>query len=279
LAHPPGLSLAEPSQVAGVELVQMESGPRTQTISFSWRPELRFYEHQFELLRQLDDRGALRAFRVGDSQVEGRLFSTVDEIAVGRAGMSFELVSPKSDIDQAWDCVALVLDLLEPQIESVMAWSQYVEEVDLPFEEAIARGQERLASVVEVPGASVTDWAVLLDLQLSEPWPSAGQVEYGIVRAHEVPRRLARAVGRVQLEQPRPQPQLRTSPEDFADISLFVDGWVTGEPSEAEQLSLALARQFWEAAQSELGNVVERLKATLVGTDQLTGNQKGGGSA
>jgi hypothetical protein len=124
------------------------SAPWTQTISLSWRPELRYYEERIAILRQLEDRGDLRAFRVRDEAIDARLFDRDHQLSVRQDGLTLQLLRPSADPEQAWSAVALAVAAIRPSKPTkIMVGLQHLEAIPLAFEDAVRHGREHLTSV------------------------------------------------------------------------------------------------------------------------------------
>ena len=149
--------------------------PTTQIIRLSWRPELRFYERRIAVLRELDDRGLLRAFRVGNNHVETQLTAGSNQLRFSQGGLNLLLVGEVDSHAAAWDAMQLVVDQIQPKrYGEAQGEFQFVLPLDLDFEQAIERGYSRLFTGLS--GGSWWDWALLADLRLPGPPPAGGQV-------------------------------------------------------------------------------------------------------
>jgi hypothetical protein len=261
------IDVSKPNAGPGYErVVQVESAsvtePWTQSIELHWGPELRFYEERVALLRALEDRGSLHAFRVGESFVDARLFDDQCMLSVQQDRMELQMLAPSVDEEKAWDTVALVLACIQPSHPHlVVASFQHLVPLPLDFDEAVSRGQERILQPYTPPGdITLGDWAVLSDIHVDGDPERFGTVEFGIVRAHEVPRRLSRFAGRVGGRR-------RVGPEHwdathFEDVSLFADSWWRREVSEPTNLR-ASARAYSSDCRRRSSILVEDLHTRL----------------
>lgn len=244
--------------------------PRTQSVSLRWRPELRFYEKRVEILRLLEQAGHLRAFRVGENFIEGRLFSSRHRLTVTHTSLTVGVLTEDANLDQIWDAVSLAFDMLSPdrgvQVSTVF---QHVAPIDLSFDEAVNNAYGDVVGQTALPGIRLGDWAVLADVRLSDEPEASGLTEFGIVTAKEVPRRLGRSAGRATSGQAPSADQDLWDPEDFAPVSLFADS--TLHKALAADNFLEAASAFWRSSSREVGSFVADLH------QRVSGQAKGGG--
>lgn len=239
--------------------------PWTQTLHLIWRPELRFYEQRIALLKKFEEQGALRAFRVEESFVDAQLFASRDRITVKKDGLDLQLYSPQADPDRALEALNVALDEVGPAYpRSISASFQYIVDLDLDFEEAIKRGRERVLG--PLPGKiQHQDWAVMTDFVL-EDVDASGTVEFGVIKSEEAPIRLARLAGRAG--EKRNQGLSRWRKEEFPDVAVFCDGTIDGSFESQPESLMASAAEFWGAARSAQGSLVEGL-CTMLTSDDL----------
>jgi hypothetical protein len=231
-----------------------------------WRPELRFYERRVAILREFEDRGELRAFRVGDDFVDARLSDRGDQLTVRQDGLTLQLLAPDADATRAWQAAAVAISAVEPsRTRRMVATFQHVVDLELAFADAVSLGYARLVAGLgdRIGDTHVADWALMADLRPgegdSEP---SGQVEFGIVRDAEVPYRLARRAGRVGREAPRTSHEL-WSPSDFPNVALFADSMWTIEGSDAPDDVMQEALAFWDATRTRASTLVDDLISRL----------------
>ncbi len=237
----------------------------TQSLSLRWRPELRFYEKRVEILRTFEEQGFLRAFRVRESTIDARLFSSRDSLSVRQDGLDLHLRRPDSDLERALEAVEISLSAVSPsQPRSCSGFFQFLSPVDMEFENAVSRAFGAALGRLGTESIELSDWAFLIDLSAKDG--GAGQMEFGIVLAEEVPERLSAAVGRIQRESP-PPPYVG-EPEEFAPVSLFSDFWISRDGAgEAATLSEDVP-SFWETARNEADILVSTLEKALFGDDR-----------
>ncbi len=237
--------------------------PYTQSIELTWRPELRFYERRVSILQSFDDRGMLRAFRFQENFVEARLFESRDLLRVGQGGLELQLSAPSADPGRAWSAVELALSSIEPkQPRNVVASFQHLAPLDLPFGVAIERAYGSILCPLDTPGIHFGDWAVLVDFDMPGHPAASGQVEFGIIRAHEAEERLTRSVSRTGFQ----RRQASDDWDGFADVSLFSDGKITIAADPAVNLAEE-APKFWRAAREEMGTLVAALQSKISDAD------------
>jgi hypothetical protein len=236
----------------------------TQSLSIRWRPELRFYEQRVAILRSLEERGELRAFRVQENFVDARLFESRVRLSVRQDGLDLYLDRPDADVARAWEAVEIGLSIVKPdRPRFVRASFQHLAPLDMRFEDAVRRAYGGVLGRLGTESIEFGDWALLVDLSMKNG--SSGQIEFGIVRGDEVPDRLARIAGRIG---PRQQPVSRLpEPSDFADVSLFTDLRVEGNLAPREEFGTE-AQSFWQTARTEADTLVAALETALVGDDR-----------
>lgn len=235
-----------------------------QSISLWWRPELRFYEERIDILRSLEERGYLRAFRVQENFIDARLFDSRDRLSVRQDGLELHLDRPDADVDRAWEAVEIGLSAVEPrQPRTVVATFQHLTGLDMGFEEAVARAYGSVFGTLGTDSIKLGDWAVLVDVSMNGG--ASGQIEFGIVRADEVPDRLSRAAGRIGSRQAEPRDV--PGPEAFEDVSMFADFWLSDSLVPGEGFG-SEAQRFWHTARSEAGKLVTTLGKTLIGDER-----------
>lgn len=239
--------------------------PWTQSLHLNWRPELRFYEKQIALLKQFEELGILRAFRVEDGSIDAQLFQSRDRLTIKKDGADLQLFSPEADPDRAFEALSVALEAVKPAYpRSISVSLQYIIKLDLNFDEAVGRGRERVLS--PLPGTlQHRDWAILSDVVLPES-DAKGTVEFGIIRSHEAPNRLARLAGRAGAQQS--QTLSRWEQEDFPEVAVFCDGALHGSLEGTAGSISVPASEFWNAARLAQGSLAEGLCATLT-TDDL----------
>jgi hypothetical protein len=251
--------------------------PWTQSITIGWRPELRFFEERYSLLRAFDDSGDLRAFRVGNDRIDARLFEPVQELAVRQDGLELHSFDPGADATKAWEAVRRTVGRLSvTRFSDASVGLQHVLELPgVTFEDVVASAYERLFTPLGTDDVRFDDWAFNADVVVTGPPESRGVTEFGIIRRDEAPRRLARQVGR-QVQHARPVP-VRWSEDDFKDVSLFADTNLILTSVEASQGETALERvqRFWETSREHVGALTLELASELVDTDVDKGGMTG----
>jgi hypothetical protein len=239
--------------------------PWTQSLHLTWRPELRFYERQVALLKRFEEQGILRAFRVEEGSIDAQLFQSRDRLTIKKDGADLQLFSQEADPGPALESLRIALEEVEPVYPRMISASfQYIIKLDLSFDQAVERGRERVLS--PLPGTlQHQDWAILSDVALPE-LDASGTVEFGIIRRHEAPNRLARIAGRAGAQQRQALP--RWEDEEFPEVAVFCDGALHGSLEGASDPLASFASQFWDAARSAQGSLAEGL-CTILMTDDV----------
>jgi hypothetical protein len=250
------------------------AGPTTQSFRLRWLPEPeRFNDQRTPILRTWEDLagGPLELFSVGAQSVDGRL-SEFCWVSAADSGITLNLLEDADETPAAADrAIRTAVAALAPlRFSHVRTSYQHV--VGLPFqdvEQAIDSGQEKLFRDLSTDDVRMGDWALLADFAIPGPPESAGQVEFGIVRADEVPFRLNRLGGRGPGMQHFAQ--LEWDPAAFKEVSLFADSNVrTDAPDGRETEFLDEALGFWSSSRSQMTRLVEDLRLKMID------NQDGG---
>lgn len=239
--------------------------PYTQSMNLIWRPELRFYERRVSILESFEAEGMLRAFRVQENFINARLFDSRDLLTLRQNGLELQLETPDSDPERAWVAVEMALSSLQPtQPRLLGATFQHVAPLDVPFDVAIGHSFGRILGAFGAAGIKFVDWALLVDMEKSEEWSGSGQIEFGIVRAKEVPDRLARRAGRTG--DARDVADAWTV-DRFAEVSIFSDCTLGALADPSEDLA-SQAGRFWARARKETGTVVQRIQELISDADR-----------
>ncbi|MEX2447623.1 MAG: hypothetical protein WD404_02635 [Solirubrobacterales bacterium] len=240
------------------------SVPWTQSLHLYWRPELRFYAKQADLLKQYEEQGVLRAFRIEEGFVDAQLFESRDRLTIKKDGVDLRLLSPRADPDRALEALDIAVKEVGPAFpRAVSASFQHIIEIDVDLDEAIKRGYGRILG--DLPGRfNFGDWAVLTDVVV-EGLDASGTIEFGIIRSDEAPMRLARLAGRAG--EARQQSLARWQEEDFPDVAVFCDGVISGSLDSKTEGLAASATEFWNAARSAQESLADGLCAMLTADD------------
>jgi len=236
--------------------------PWTQGIEVAWRPELRYYEARIAILRDLEDAGDLAAFMVRDDAVYARLFDGDVELSVRQNGLNLALHQPTGDFEESWKVASAVLGRIKPSEPlGVTVRFQHVETVEMEFREAIEASSRALLIPSYVGVARLKDWAMLMDVEVVEGVDTT--LEFGIVRAAELPARLARMLGRISHEHRAAQSTWLGI--EFPDVALFIDSaWVSKESSGEITDDLAGATLgLWAAARTEADMLAEAMSSAI----------------
>jgi hypothetical protein len=240
--------------------------PTTQSIRLRWRPELRFYEQRIKILRDLEEQDLLQAFRVTEETVDAELPNWC-WLSIAQSGLTLDWLTETDDTSTAWTLVQDIVGKIKPrQFSHARTSYQHVIGLPLSFDEALARSREQLYSAWGTEEVTLTDWALLADLEAAGPPPSKGQVEFGITRSDELPARLNR-VSR------RGPGMMQTShrewkPEEFKDVSLYADSDFNCPATEGDlDAFLERAEAFWDSSRSQIGRFLAELGTKLASDD------------
>jgi hypothetical protein len=260
---PPTLHPLSPRPTAarhGARVTRPVLPPWTQSVSLHWRPELRFYEERIRILRELEDKRELRAFRVAEGSIDARIRDDDHLLSVHQSGLSIQLLRPNADIDRAWAALTTVVETIRPaSLRRTTVAFQYVSELKVDMPTAISNSIDHLFSVPTVEGVSYRDWAVLMDITRSDG--SEGQMEFGIVEDHEVPARLSRHVGRINVSGGNVAPD-HWKEDEFPAVAVFADSYLQSQIPTMEG-ALIHVREFMDTARRDAGKVVESISNRL----------------
>lgn len=238
--------------------------PTTQTIRLRWLPVLRFYEERIPILRGLEERDLLNAFRVSDETVEAELPGW-RWLSVAQSGITLDVLTETADALESWSFIDEVVKLIGPlRFTHARISYQHVLALPFPFEEAVGLARERLYRGLGTPEVEVGDWALLADLSASGPPASAGQAEIGVIHRREVDMRLKRSGGRGPGMQHLSN---RTwDSDDFKEASLFADSnLVLQAEGELGDAFLQDAHAFWGASCKQMTRLMEDFRSKLIG--------------
>jgi hypothetical protein len=165
--------------------------PWTQRFRIDWRPEVRFLETRVELLRQLENKGQLKSFKIDETEITARL-AAYAEMTIAVNHLELRVLSPLQPVEVCLDAAKTAVELIRPaSIRGRGANIAYVSEITGDYDEL--RRTIGLHLFRWWP-AVLTDWALLVD--------GAGQngatyqCEFGVVAATEIADRLSRRSGR-----------------------------------------------------------------------------------
>jgi hypothetical protein len=217
----------------------------------NWRPALSFYEKRTEILRCLDDKKVLRAFRLAADHIDARLTRPGQELRVRQSGLALELLGQDADADLAWPCVVAALERIEPENTTVNARYQHIIPLELPFKEAVAIARDRF---IKLPSLPVSDLALVLNLE------QGCMIEFGIVGPGEAIPRLTRTVGQMR---PADVPHFAGFWEhsDIPDVALYADSLWPGLPAAGENYDGV--REAWSQTRDRASEVVDSLYAEI----------------
>lgn len=235
----------------------------TQSFRLRWRPELGFYDLRTSMLRGVEERGLLQAFRLDDESVNAQL-TDWRWLSITPSGITVDVLDETSEMSETW---AVIEEALAPfgglHYTHARVSYQHVLELPLSFADAIALGYQHLFHDLGTDDVTLGDWALLTDVFVAGPPASAGMIEFGVVRPHEMPDRLGRLIGR-----PPGMPHIGQRPWEevfFKDVSLFADSDLAS-PAEIgnETAFLDQACSFWNASRDQMTRLVDELRRKLM---------------
>jgi hypothetical protein len=211
----------------------------TQRTRVSWKQNVSYFEHRYEVLRTLEDAGLLRRFQSKGDRISMRLGGAHQIMSFGPGGFSMADLNPSLDEGVTRAAAEVVCSALKPELVGRPSFGiQSLVPIAMPYDDARRTAGEAL--LPDLP-SEVRDFALLLDGTSEQP-PGEYRLEIGILEAAEAPERLSRAVGRITTRDDETPPFL-WQPSELPDVALFCDIEFEAEPLQ--------------------GNVVESLFATL----------------
>jgi hypothetical protein len=185
----------------------------TQRLSISWRQNIGFFEHRYDVLRNIERKGLLRRFLDSHNQIVVRLQGPHQLVTFRSEGMDLSMLRPDADIDVMRAAADAVCDALEPVPQGFPVFRfQWLVPCASSYEDARHLAADAFVGVHQP--ARMTDFALLLDGKCKEPFDD-WHLEFGVVDAAEAPRRLARGTDDAQPELWRP--------EDLPPVAIFCD--------------------------------------------------------
>jgi hypothetical protein len=235
----------------------VQSAPWTQTLSLRWRPAVTFYATRIDILGEFDAKKALRAFRVGDDQIDARVLGG-HELSVRHNGLTLEIFGQDADLDPVWDLLTIAVEKVEPgHFVRPTTQFQFIQPLDLEYEEAIALASASF--LVPLGAEEIVDWALVVNLPGGPGTRAANlgpSVEFGVIRAEEARPRLTRSIGRTASVSTSALPGLQWQDAEFPPVGLFAD---TVWPEVAELTELAEVRAYMDSTRERACTFVGQL--------------------
>ncbi|HXQ00894.1 MAG TPA: hypothetical protein VN845_12635 [Solirubrobacteraceae bacterium] len=191
----------------------------TQRASFSWRQNVGFYEHRYEVVRDIERKGLLRRFLDRPAQLAIRLEGPHQVISFAPDGLLIGMLTPEANVDVLRAATESIVEALNPDLRSYPLFKfQSLEPCAKSYDEARALAAAAFLGV-DHPGR-VTDFALSLDGKLEVPFDDY-HLQAGIVEAAEATGRLARPLSRGIEDINSPSSLWR--PEDLPPVAVFCD--------------------------------------------------------
>jgi hypothetical protein len=213
-------------------------------VGVHWSPELTFYERKIELLRYLEARGLLTAFRVSEGEISARLDSALVRVTPEHCDVL--IVGPGADLTDARQALEYVVGVVGPSdVHMFFGEFQFVEPLTLDYD--LAR-QVALEALMPRPAIArtvrFTDFSLLVDGNDSGS-PSEFQAELGVIERDEAMNRLQRTVSRMGPPDEHRSRHLATvfRKEDFPSVAFFSDWRVNAPADSAENVV-----EWWDSA-------------------------------
>lgn len=221
-----------------------------------WRPLLTFYENRIPILREFENGGDMRAFAVGEDHVAARFLDAEHVLTIRQDSLTVELFGQDVDQDAICAFADAALERLGPiEARGASVHFRYIVPLSSSFEDAVA-ASVRHFQLPTVDTIQFADWSFLVDLV--SQGEAGGQIEYGIIRAHEAVTRLSGA-GRIGPQQTAAAVQ-RWAGTTFPAVAMFAHcAWVQAGARIPEED----APTFWRAARDRVSGLVDALYATI----------------
>jgi hypothetical protein len=247
------------------------AGIWTQSVFLSWRrPSLRYYEHRINYLREVEDAGLLRAFRLSElDEVEARLAPRGHELKFSPTSIEVDVLGPEPAWDVCDPLVSRAVALIDPPEVKAYVMYQLLCPVDLSFEEAIeAAAATWFGRWAGTDSVKLTDHALLIDGQPAKSDDSY-QAEFGIVKSGEIPRRLSRRAGRTHSP-------ARSLPSDWEwtglpETAIFIDFRYGGKYEKAPDDIESWLIDVRKRAASQAVDLSDLLEDSLLHADDRNG--------
>lgn len=202
--------------------------PWSTRISASWRTTLRFYERRYEILREIEDRIGIAAYRHEEDVVGARLPGSACEVELRPGGLSLRARNPVADVEQLMAAGTIMLKGMDhPRLTDCTARVQHVMPLDSEFAAAV---EHSIANVFRgwVARAGMFDYSILYDGTLRG---RHYQAEFGVAAGEELAMRLAGWVSRAG----PPVTESEADPmEGPPPAALYVDSYWSHDPDPDE---------------------------------------------
>jgi hypothetical protein len=210
----------------------------TQSITAQWPPCLSFYDKKLELLHGFQDEGVLLAFKNQDGEIGALLGDRDHQIEVEPNRLSMRILQKGGDIRRIERAArSVVTAIAPPRVAKLSVSLQYVAPLSQDYDEARVESSQAFLGLGEPSDLRLSDsalriwdWAVLLEGE-NDRDEASFQMEFGIVDAEELPERLAREVGQIELEGSHPDAD-HWENEKLPEVALFADCEWTGKMPE-----------------------------------------------
>jgi hypothetical protein len=230
----------------------------TWGLTVHWRAGLDYYEARFRLVRELLTMSESGSWRRGDEEsVLVRLFGGAMEVIAGPESLTVSAVNPDEGPTEA--IVDTCFRLAAPdRVTGVVTLVQHLVPMQMDYDAA-----RRHASTIFMPTLAATlppvDFAILYDADTSD-W--GRKSEFGVVSTEEIPKRLSRAVGRMQ-QYGSPRPVAFWKRFTFPSVALFIDSYwqVISPPSDPNpSWVLRTHREMREDCQTQASLIAKLLE-------------------
>jgi hypothetical protein len=191
----------------------------TQRAAISWKQNIGFFEHRYDVLRDIEQKGLLRRFQDRPSQTAVRLQGPHQVVTFGAEGVFFGLFKPDADLGVVRAAVEAVCNALEPELTGFPVFNfKWLNPCEMSYDKA--RDVVATALVGKHNPGHVTDFAVVLDGKFEAPFDDY-HLEIGVVEAAETPHRLASGLSRGENE--RDSPPGLWSVEQLPPVAVFCE--------------------------------------------------------
>jgi hypothetical protein len=233
----------------------------TQHVEVRWRPEIRYFEHRYEVLRRLEESDLLGAFRaLPNERLAVRVGDAEHEMIFGVDHVELTILSPAGDRERMFAALQIVEELIAPRrILRPHIDAQFVVPLEVGYDDARRDIVVSALDTAEIGGVELSDYAAMLD-GITDAGDTTVLAEYGIVEQEELPARLARTTGRFPgLGREAVSTHQWKVDQDLPESAFFADIVCQRKVRLPEGQLLQGLTEAWQASLDIMGNVVDEL--------------------
>ena len=199
----------------------MPVGVWTQTLRISWSPSLDYYEGRIQFLKDLEEAGLVRAFKLSDlDRAEAHIGKSGHELVLTPTSVVIDVVGEDGDWEDCDVAVSRAVEVSRPAEFRRVAFSyQLLAPLEMPKDAAISAATSAwfghwTSSIV------VSDHALLVDAT-DQDGDFQIKAEFGIVGEDEIPDRIMRGAGRTGRRRRKLPANLKES--GLPEVAMYMD--------------------------------------------------------